>query len=261
VKEAHGIEDVQKLYILLWPGAPPILEDEKKMDRHEGHMGYKEPERLLIVGKKKLPDVEHHTHQVFWGFVDKVSRRVEEVEKNLEPISYTTKTRGDRHVEGARPIGEGVYALVKAGDHTHLAYVLELPEKPSKIQKAFNIVKEGSYILQVKNPTAPVKNDFVGRANKAKYPEEIMKHFISEKTGNTLRFTNASPDLLDYEGTELLFIGASADLKKEFGGIGEYIEELEKIDAKNITSDKLWKELHMSKGEHPTQPLLKGKWQ
>jgi hypothetical protein len=258
VEEAHGPEDVQRMYILMWPGAPAIRKDEEEMKHTEGKTGVGEPERLIVVAKKKLPDVEHHKHQLFWGFVEKVSRRVEDVEEELEPVTYTTKTRGERHVEGARPIGEGVYALVKHHGHTHLAYVLELPEEPTPIQKAFNISKEGSFVLQVKNPD--FGGSFLKGDKKAHYPEEVKKHFTSEKTGRTLKFANAVPELLDYEGAELLFIGASADLKAEFGETGEYIEQLEKIDAKKLTSDKLWKELHMSKAEHPPEPLLKGKW-
>jgi len=87
-----------------------------------------------------------------------------------------------------------------------------------------------------------------------------MKHFVSEKTGGPLRFATAVPTLLDHEGCEILFIGASCDLKAEFGDTGEYIEELEKIDASHITNDKLWTELRMSKSEHPSEPLLKGQW-
>ena len=30
----------------------------------------------------------------------------------------------------ARPAAEGIYAIVRHGDHTHLAYVIELPQRP-----------------------------------------------------------------------------------------------------------------------------------
>jgi hypothetical protein len=93
-----------------------------------------------------------------------VSKRIEDIDKKLDAEVYTTKTRGERHISGARPVAEGVYALVRYHDHVHLgysplfsslnvsAYVLELPDEPNEVQKAFNIGKEGSFVLQVKNP-------------------------------------------------------------------------------------------------------------
>jgi hypothetical protein len=259
VEEVHGPEDVQKLYILMWPGAESIKRDEKEMGHTEGKLGADHPERLIILGKKKLPEVHGKRHERFWGFVDKVSKRIEDLDKQLGSVTYTTKTRGERHVEGARPIGEGVYALVKHHGTTHLAYVLELPEEPTGIQKAFNIAKEGSYVISVKNPDAPGVS-FMRKEKKAEYPEELKKYFVG-KTGTQLRFTtNVHPTLLDYEGTEILFISASDDLKEEFGEVGEYIEELEHVDAKKVTSDKLWKELHIKKTDFPAEPLLQNEW-
>jgi len=258
VEHAEGIDDVQRLFILLWPGAESIKNDEKEMKRVEGSMGEKEPERLIIIAKKKLPEVGAYQHGKYWGFVDRVSYRIEDLDKELDAKDYTTKTRGERHVEGARPVGEGVYALVRYHDHVHLAYVLEMPEEPTKIQEAFNIGKEGSYVIQVKNPDIKVSFNFLGDKH-VKYPADLMHHFIG-KTGKSLKFTPAFPALLDYEGAEMLFIGVSDDVKVELGEAGEYLEELQHIDARKITDEKLWKELHLRKSDHPSAPLLKGKW-
>src|SRR5271165_6625217 len=60
----------------------------------------------------------------------------------------------DSEGENLRPAGEGVYALFLHGNHTHLAYVLELPLIPGEVQKAFNIKPEGGFVLAVKNPGA-----------------------------------------------------------------------------------------------------------
>ena len=46
-------------------------------------------------------------------FVDKVAARAEDVEDELDPRTYETQTRGERHVAPARPAGEGVYVAVK----------------------------------------------------------------------------------------------------------------------------------------------------
>jgi hypothetical protein len=255
----QSLDDVKRMYILMWPAAPSIKEDERKMKNYEGGLGEGEPERLLIIAKKRLPDV--NKHERFYGFVDRVSHRIEDIEVNLQPATYTTKTRGERHVPGARPIGEGVYALVKHGNHTHIAYVLELPEEPKGVQKEFKVEREGSYVVSVKNPN--VSSDWEGgfhrSSKKVQYPPELMKHFTGV-AGRPIKFASATPKLLDAEGAELIFTGARGDLKTEFGEVGEYLEELEHVDARKLTSDKLWKELHMDKQAHPPEPILEGKW-
>ena len=57
---------------------------------------------------------------------------------------------------GAVPAGEGKYSIVKHEGHTELAYLLELPQVPGPTQKEFEIKKEVSYIISVKNPEISV---------------------------------------------------------------------------------------------------------
>jgi len=260
VDKVTGLEDVQRLYILLWPAAPPIQEDIKKMEKEAGKTDTNQPERLLVIGKKKLPEVSNNQHGKYWGFVKKVTSNILEMDKDLAPEDYDTLTRGQRHVEGARPVGEGVYALVQYHNQTHLAYVLELPEEPGEVQKTFNIGKEGSYVIQIKNPEAG--GSFLKSGNKVKYPESLQKLFKSKLDPNQeTKFHSAKPvDLLDHEGVEMILIGASDDLPKEFGETGKYLEELEQIDARKIDDDKLWRELHLAKSTDLSLPLLQGKW-
>jgi hypothetical protein len=66
--------------------------------------------------------------------------------------------------------------------------------------------------------------------------------------------------LLNYDRAQLLLIGASSDVVKDLGKEGEQLEEFEKLDEKRLTDDKLFKELHLTKKDHPPQPLLKGTW-
>jgi len=255
-EEAHSIEDVQKLYILLAPG--PETGDFLERDPE---INYKHPERLIIISKKKLPSVEKDKkgkHERYWGFVKRASKNVEEIDENLRGSDYVTRKKGNpRHMEGARPVAEGVYALVNAHNHTHLAYVLELPHEISEVQKAFGIVKEGSYVMQVKNPE--LKGEFL-ESKGVSYPPELLKLFLSEKTGSLIKYASATPELLDFEGTEVVLVGTSDDLKADLGKTGEYIEELERVDVKKITDEKLWNELKLDKAKHPSEPLLKGQW-
>ncbi len=76
----------------------------------------------------------------------------EDIHKELLPAEYTTETRGKRRLAAAAPAGEGKYSIVKHDGHTELAYLLELPEVPGPTQKEFEIKKEASYIISVKNP-------------------------------------------------------------------------------------------------------------
>ena len=52
----------------------------------------------------------------------------------------------------ARPCGEGVYAVVRHGRHTHLAYAMELPEHPAEVQKSLGIAQLENPYLAVMNP-------------------------------------------------------------------------------------------------------------
>ena len=94
----------------------------------------KQRHRLIVIGRKKLAEIEDR-HERNWAFVQKVSHRPQDVEDELDRLSYETKTRGERHVSPARPAGEGVYALVRHDDHTHLAFALELPQHPGQVQR------------------------------------------------------------------------------------------------------------------------------
>src|SRR4030081_556944 len=87
-ESVEGPEDVQRLSIVLLPRRRRVM-------------------RRLIVGRKRLPDPE--AHERFWGFVDEVADRPQEVEDELDREEYLTKTRGLSVQPAARPAGEGVY--------------------------------------------------------------------------------------------------------------------------------------------------------
>src|SRR5436190_23081860 len=93
------------------PGEEAIVRSAKDIERTyiilsvQGHRRY----RRIVVGRKKLPDVEDAGGQRFWGFVDIVGERPEKVEQELEEIRYGTATRGERGRPEARPAGEGGY--------------------------------------------------------------------------------------------------------------------------------------------------------
>ena len=127
---AEDIGDVQNFYIVLKPQGGRF--------------------RLINVGRKRLPDIGEHERN--WGFVDMVADSGKEIEETLQRDTYETKTRGERIRPAARPAGEGVYALVREGSRTHLAWALELPKDPGRVQKAFKIPEEASLAVSIANP-------------------------------------------------------------------------------------------------------------
>jgi hypothetical protein len=170
----------------------------------------------------------------------------------LLPVEYTTKTRGKRRLASAQPAGEGKYSIIRHDGHTELAYILEIPEVPGPTQTEFEIKKEASYIVSVKNPeifipgyAAFSKKD--GR--KPNYPKHIKEKFGEKRWRNV-----DDPEILDYENTQLLLIGARKKNVEEELGI-EIDEEKE-----NKNSADMFKELKIKKEEIPLQPFLKGKF-
>jgi hypothetical protein len=228
-KQAKGVRDVERFYIVLSP---------------EGKKVY----RLIIVGQKAMPQVERHERN--WGFVQKVAWNPDELKGELEGGTYETKTRGERELKPARPAGEGVYAIVRHDGHTHLAYSLELPDEPDKVQRDLRIDPEGSYIVSIKNPEkgAP-KGVGLREQEKVALPKRLQEVFLNR------RFADADPpDFLDYEGTELLLIGASEDPRKELD------IRLKAEHEKEPTAD-IFTDLRLDRKEHPLKPLFEGKWE
>lgn len=187
--------------------------------------------RLIVMGKKSLPDPAKHGRP-FWGYVDLVTTDVQDIKDALRGADYETKTRGKRHQSAARALGEGVYRIVKhdapggrgGRTHTHLVYKLELPlpsaqggeDGVGEPQEAMNVEPEASFLVQIKNPAQGGSGGggFGGLQGKRKaaYPEHLQGRFGSN------RYAPADPpDLLNYEGCELLLISASDDVEEELG--------------------------------------------
>jgi hypothetical protein len=104
-----------------------------------------------------------------------VTSGAEEMRDDLSGWRYETKTRGEREQPEVRPAGEGVYALVRHEDHTHLAYELELPSQPQKVQETFHVEAEASYLLSVKNPEHTTDPCFAHLAEQKRpqYPPDL----------------------------------------------------------------------------------------
>jgi len=221
----QGLVDVQRFHFVLSPEGSDVL-------------------RLLTIGKKRLPE-PGDSGQRFWGFVKKVSEDPEELARELEGGSDDEgRTRTP-----ARPAGEGVYAIATHGNHTHLLYALELPEEPDEVQRELHIVKEGAYLLSVKNPeAASPPSAGLGEERKAEFPPDLQEQFGGR------RFIGVHPPgFLDHEGAEVLLMGSAEDPGEELG------VELDPENETEATAD-LFQELRIARETHPVEPLLEGRW-
>ncbi|KAL3520930.1 hypothetical protein ACH5RR_019079 [Cinchona calisaya] len=252
-EEAHSPEDVQRLYVVLRPesGEKTI---EEKQDSDSGKEGAKLYEhgddekptrprekdhvdegghgaekvdiekqpllRFIVMGKKSLPDPSKERGRPYWGFVELVTTRIEDVKTALKGEEYDTKTRGHRHTEPARALAEGVYRILRHNPgkrmHTHLVYRLEFPPEDEKneAQESLNIQREGSFLIQIKNPDQQGTTRFAGLQSKRKatFPAHLEGQFGHR------RYNPADPpDFLNYEGCEFLLIAASDDIEEELG--------------------------------------------
>lgn len=226
--KVEGVEDIERTYMIL---------------SAQGQRRY----RRIVVGRKRMPDLQQG-HERLWGFVDIVGQRPEKVEHELEEVHYETATRGERVRPEARPAGEGVYRIVDHGNHNHLIYSLELPEEPGPVQQELNIEPEASYIFSVKNPeTSSPPGVGLTFKQKVDYPEHLQVKFHGR------RFLPANPDLLNYEGVEVILIAASINPEEELE------IELHPQHESEWSAD-IFRDLRMDKSEHPIEPLFTGEW-
>lgn len=224
--EVDELDDVQRFFLILKPDA---------VDRF----------RRIVVGRKRLPDPAEHER--VWAFVAEVADSPDELRDDLERKAYETRTRGVRVQPEARPAGEGRYVIAVHEDHTHLAYELELPPEPGPAQRAFNIRRQASFIVAVRNPEAPAPpGTGLPPRQRPELPPELMERFGGR------RFVPVdTAALLDHERVELVLIGAAEDAERELG------IETDAGDERLETAD-LFAELRIRPGELPVEPLDKG---
>ena len=225
------LEDVQRMFVVLSPDGAQIF-------------------RLLVVGRKQLPDPKERGQEKNWGFVVGVSDNPTDIENQLDPETYETKTRGKRHLPAARPIGEGIYRILRHGNHTHFVYALELPAKSGEAQRAFHLAEQASYIISIKNPEK-------GSPLDAGLPEEQEAHLpraLQDKFRDR-RFCEADPpEFLNYPGTEFVLISTAENVAEELG------IELHPEDESSTSAD-IFNELKIEKSVHPLKPLFTGEWE
>ena len=236
-EEVKGIKDVQRFYMVTSP-------EDNDSNKY----------RLFLIGQKQLPEIlegKSTSEEKNWALNILTTSNPNDIQNELMPAEYTTETRGRRRLAAATPAGEGKYVIVKHDNHTELAYILELPQKPGPTQREFEIRKEASYIISVKNPDVKVPG-FAAFSSEDKKP--VYPKTLKEKFGDRRWINVEDPELLNYKNTQLLLIGArKKDIEEELGV---------DIDEKKETerSADLFKKLKLRKEQVPLKPLLKGKF-
>jgi hypothetical protein len=227
--EVDDIEDLQRLHMVLRP---------RGTDRF----------RVLVIGRKRLPRVEE-AHERLWAMVADVVEGTDRLREVLGPRTYETKTRGRREVPEARPAGDGVYVLARHDDHTHLAYELLQPEEPGEVQRELKLEPQASYIITVRNPDVPPPPGMRGgTGRRPEFPDHLQARFGDR------RFASVDPpDFLDYEGAEMVLIGAAGDPARELG------IDLDS-EAERLGVGDLFQELRLSRDRQLADPLEKGEW-
>ncbi|KAK3219019.1 hypothetical protein Dsin_012989 [Dipteronia sinensis] len=280
-EEAHSAEDVQRLYLVLRPESGERSVEEKqhpesgkeglktgKSDsqgkNHAAEGGHgsqevnieKEPLlRFIVMGKKSLPDPSKKSRP-YWGFVEMVTTKIQDVKTALGAEEYDTMTKGQRRNSPSRALGQGVYRILRHNPgkimHIHLIYKLEFPpeDKENEPQESLNIEREGSFLIQIKNPDQQgggSSSHFRGLQNKRKavFPAHLQGQF-----GHKRYCLADPPDFLNYEGCEFLLISAADDIEKELG--------LE-LETEEGEADESCSDLVKTFGETAsTKPLLEG---
>jgi hypothetical protein len=232
-QEVKDIENVQRFYIVTSP------------DKSRVH-------RVFLVGQKQLPEIaegESSSEERNWALNVLTTTNVDDIRNEFLPAEYQTETRGTRRIGAAVPAGEGKYSIVEHEGHSELAYILELPEVPGPTQREFQIKKEASYIISVKNPDIQVRGYTAFLDRKPGYPKALK-----EKFGDRRWINVDDTHFLDYENAQLLLIGArKKDVEEELG-----ID----IDAEkeNANTAEIFKDLKIRKEQTPLKPLFEGKF-
>ena len=241
-KKVENLDDVQRFYM--------ILASENKIEKGNKRDLY----RLFLLGRKKLPNIiegKSNPTERNWAFNILTTTDPKDLEEELlTPSEYSTETKGtNRLIPASIPVGEGKYSVSKHDNHTELAYILELPEKLGPSQSEFQIKKEASYVISIKNPeiNIPAFSSFSNK--KPQYPEKLKQLFGSKRW-----ISVESTDLLNYENTQFLLIGArKKDIEDELG-----IEIDEEVE--NEKTAELLMKLHIDKDKIPVKALFTGKF-
>ena len=202
-EKVEGIEDVQRFYMVT--SSAEDIHGKKKEKVY----------RLFLVGQKQLPEIiegKSTSKERNWALNILTTSNVNKIFiKNFYLQSIQLRQEVNADLELLHRLEKASIQSVKHRGHTELAYLLELPQVPGPTQKEFEIRKEASYIISVKNPEVNVPGFAAfSSARKPEYPKRLMEIF-----GDRRWMDVENSELLDYENTQLLLIGAVKKMLKK----------------------------------------------
>jgi hypothetical protein len=117
------------------------------------------------------------------------------------------------------------------------------------VQRQLNLEPQAGYIVTVRNPQVPPPPGApAGSGRPPRFPEALQARFGGR------RFAPVDPpDFLDYEGAEVILIGAAGDPARELGI--DLDSEAERLGVRDVFS-----ELHLSRDRQLADLLEKGEW-
>ncbi|KAF2807864.1 tetrapyrrole biosynthesis, uroporphyrinogen III synthase [Mytilinidion resinicola] len=256
IDDAESAADLKRTYFVMRP-----LPIGAKLG--EGSIDESKSNRLFALPKKVFPKTPKDR---FTAFVEKANTTMKDLkEEFFQGSTYETQTAGTRHNHPINTVGEGVYAITRVENSTHLVYMLTIPSEPGEVQEELGLRSQGSFAISIKNPTRK------GPAN-ASLPQgpDFPKEIIEEFRG--LAWAEVKPNYLDYPNAQILLIGeannndlgtavepTSKDQKNDDKETPlEEMEKLEHEDELRVQhlhgDDSVFDDLKMSKSEYPKVP-------
>lgn len=159
--------------------------------------------RRVRVGRQRMPPPGAR----FWARIERVGTLQQVLADQLEDERYRTRTSGERFQPGARLIAEGCYAIVRHGDHCHLAYRVE-PGADAAGEDAAGPGDDGDGA-----------DDADAGAGAPRVPGAGSPILLFERDarGGAVWTAGGEPALLDREGCELVLVGAGDDPEGTLG--------------------------------------------
>jgi len=169
---------------------------------------------------------------------------------DAHPAAILRRLRATHPLPMARPCGEGVYAILRHGRHTHMAYALELPEQPAEVRRALGIFRRENPYIAILNPLFEAREEarLSPQISLPEYPPELLRKF-----GDRRLHPADPPGLLDYPGVEFVVARRPVAQAEELG------IELHP-EAETVETSEVFRVLDLKADETPLEPLLQGHW-
>jgi hypothetical protein len=226
--EAHGPEDVERLYLVLRP-----LDSEKF--------------RLIALDSPRLPQRGERFNLVT-GTVLKVNEKRVVLQHELAEHHKQVQGSIQTSQGSARSCGEGVYTLRQSDGSTHLVYIIELPQGEREILDALGVDSEGDLEIGIYNPYYESSDTTAESPAASELPEPFRTRLDNERI------------TYDDINTLLNFEGIHVALFRQEGPVATDLRnELHPLPDTRKTADIVYDlKIRFSSG---TQPLFTDAWE